>query len=244
MDNLRVPPAVSFAFEQVVSKVCFESKVDYDDRPFMARELQNHLESFWRRETEKGLSTDDAQEQALAAFGSVEDVARRLRQPLWRRIMFFESYRAERFIVFLCIAVVHGFFCYINDSVYKLTRTPADSNGYAALGYIINPIEATAALLILQWKPKNRFLRLLAWVRFIPSPLIFTQLIFMFVAPIIRFKYLLYAGIRTGRWDIYSCTVFTILIPLGSIAVACFCSELLRRPQRHQRAQAKLRAKY
>ena len=244
MDALRIPPSVSFAFEQVVSKVCYEAKVDYDDRPFMSRELQ-HLESFWRRETEKGLSTDDAQEQALAAFGSVEDVARKLRQPLWRRLLLFESYRAERYIVFLCIGVIVGFFF----SALLIWRTAPKRLDFVTffkpIGYMLNPIYALIALFLVRWRPKikNCILRYLALLRFIIAPIVVTGLLNVILTPIKGARFIIYEGIEFEFGSIICATWYIMLVPLGLVAAACYISELFGLPQRHKRAQAKLRTR-
>jgi len=245
MDDFRVPPAASFAFEQIVSKVCDAAKVDYNERPYVARELQNHLESFWRREIENGLSTDDAQQQALASFGRVEDVARNLRQPLWKRLLFFERYRAERFITFLCIGVAIGFFISIIDIVYNDSKIPNDPEDFGAIGFMLNPVFAITALFIVRWKPKtpNRLLRLLAWSRFIVSPLVATGLLAVLFAPIRGMRMMIHAGLEASPEEIFVFTCFVFLTPMGVLAAACYISELLGLPRRRMRMKSALRAK-
>ena len=54
MSELRIPPAVSFTFEKLISAICEMAKIDYDDRPYATRELLSQLESRWRKEIARG----------------------------------------------------------------------------------------------------------------------------------------------------------------------------------------------
>ena len=234
MDLCRVPPAVSFAFEQVVSKICDEAKVDYDERAFVARELQNHLESFWRREIEAGLSTEDAQGRALACFGQVRDVARNLRKPLWRRLLLFERYRAERFITFLSVSFAMEFLVAMIDIGSVGTKSINELKSFIPVGYMLNPFFALGALFSVRWKPKvnNRLIRALALVRFLPLPLIFTALIADLYGPIRGIRMMVHAGLESCFADCFLLGCFILLIPLGIVAASCFISELLGLPKR------------
>ena len=232
----RVPPSVSFAFEQIVSKVCNEAKVDHDERPFMARELQNHLESYWRREIERDASTDQAQEMALAAFGSVSNVARRLRQPLWKRLLLFERYRAERAILLLSVSIAIGPMCGINELIRQNVENPGNQMAFMIVGTIMNPVLGFLATMLVQWKSHSKYMviRILWFSRFIFSPLIFSSLFGIILLPSSTlFDLIVHKDVNRAYY------LFAIglaaLIPLSFIATSCLISELFSLPQRYKR---------
>lgn len=85
MPELRIPPAVSFAFERVAADVCDRASLEPSEWSAKAKELVNHLEQRWCEGAERGMSTEEAQERALTLFGPPEEVGRWLRKGLIRR---------------------------------------------------------------------------------------------------------------------------------------------------------------
>ena len=102
----RVPPAVSLNFERLVMEVCNRAKLDFDDWPLEARELLNHLETRWREGIERGLSTEAAEERAILLFGGADQVAKSLRRPWLKRVLFYRRYRAERYFWILGVTAI------------------------------------------------------------------------------------------------------------------------------------------
>jgi len=78
----RIPPGVTLAFEKAATQICNDAKLDYDEWPLRAYETVTHLQERWRDGILKGLSTDEAERQALNAFGKLSAVARSLRKPV------------------------------------------------------------------------------------------------------------------------------------------------------------------
>ena len=166
MPELRVPPAVTFAFEKVVAKVCDRARLETEEWPLKARELLNHLQQRWREGIEMGLSTDAAQSRALEMFGPPSLVARSLRETWWKRLMFQRRCRTARNLVFLS----SSFVC----SAVSVTMTnnfqglPMASGGYTA-GVFMNGLLALGSAWIISWKARipNGLLQALFSVRHI-----------------------------------------------------------------------------
>lgn len=237
MDTIRIPPAVAFVFEQYASKICDEAKVDYEERPFIARELQNHLNHFWKRAIADGKSTDDAETAAIVAFGNVENVARSIRQPYWKRLLFFERCRAARFIWFMIVGAVINFFCTV--VAIDPNKTHQISN-WVALGYMLNPIYAIISLLVIKWKPKTTFLKIAFSIRYLLFFCVFTGVLNVFLVPAIYlFRSLHEPSPANWNWqaDLFLNLCLTILVILGWIAGFCFLSELFSWPRKYARKQ-------
>ena len=237
MDDLRIPPAVTFAFEQIVSRVCDEAKVDYGERPFVARELNNHLQDLWRRGIEASMSTDDAQAAAIVSFGRLEDVARSLRQPFWRRLLFYERYQAARYIVFLVMGTIINYACAVNVMDGQKTTENARM---VALGYTLNPAFATMSLLAIRWTPRNLILKILAVPRYLLFAVVLTGLFNVVVTPgMMCFGDLKAEGFYRFISDPIGCVIFVLGILGGWIAAACFVSELFGLAQRSARKRVR-----
>jgi len=104
-NDIRIPPAVSLAFERVAYQVCVFAKLDYDDWYLHVHELRTHLQERWKEGIEIGLSTDKAEEHALAMFGNPRAIAKSLRKPWLVRLLNYKRFRSERLLTFLAAYV-------------------------------------------------------------------------------------------------------------------------------------------
>jgi hypothetical protein len=220
MSDLRVPPAVTFKFERIVSEVCHHAKLDTDEWPLRARELLDHLQERWREGAESGLSTETAEARALERFGHPLAVARGLRQPWFKRLMYQNRLRLHRYVTFLtatmCGNLLIGFEHFLlHDLEFDAPRLVGTSvNGFLALG----------SLYVIKWQPAGWS----PWVRSLwairHGLWIFVVVGFLNVAfnPILAF-------VALFRGHVFREVLFVIFpgpVFLGLIGAACFFSEL------------------
>jgi len=104
MDDLRIPPSVSFHFEQVVALAGDHAKLDPTEWAIRSRELMGQLEYRWREGIESGLSTEEAQQRALDLFGEPAEVGKRFQKKWESNLLFSNGWRLFRIIVFLLVA--------------------------------------------------------------------------------------------------------------------------------------------
>ena len=103
--ELRIPPSVTFAFERTATQVCNEAKLDYDEWSLRAYEAVTHLRESWRKGIRNGLSTDEAERQALVSYGDLSIAAKSWRKSWLLRMLFHQRCRSERFFLFLAAYV-------------------------------------------------------------------------------------------------------------------------------------------
>ena len=100
MPELRVPPAVSFAFERVATDVCDQAGLETFEWAAKVKELVNHLEQRWCEGVELGMSTDAAEKRALDLFGPPQEAGRWLGQGMIRRWLSSPSRHEFRVMMF------------------------------------------------------------------------------------------------------------------------------------------------
>jgi len=158
MSELRVPPAVTFAFERLVADVCRQAKLDDHEWALTARELLTHLQNRWREGDALNLSTDAATQRALDLFGAPEVVAMSLRNPWWRRLLFHENHRLKRILVFLS-ASVWGVILLSTSSVMVNVASENSESTIPAIGllagYFAHPFIVLGSLFVVKWQPSK-----------------------------------------------------------------------------------------
>ncbi len=219
MPDLRIPPAITFKFERLVAEVCNQAKLDTDQWPLRARELLSHLQERWREGVEAGLNDTDAQARALELFGSPKSVARGLRQPWLKRLLYHQNCRLHRQFIFLTatlcgnlLLVLVQLILYRGENLEAARYAGSFSNAFIALG----------SLLVIQWRPE--------WPRWIRTILLVRHLLWVFVglglinvalnAPM---AFVLSWQIS---WWILAAPFMAGAIPLGFLGAACFWSEI------------------
>ena len=101
MDELRIPPGVTFQFEKVLALVAEHARLGATDWAIRSHELMGQFEHRWREGIEMGLSTNDASTRALEMFGDPEAVGRRFRKNSEWKLLFSRDWQWIRIIVFL-----------------------------------------------------------------------------------------------------------------------------------------------
>ncbi len=171
MSELRVPPAVTFHFEQVVAEVCESAMLDYDEVPFASNEILQHLENRWRDHIATGLGTDAAEALALEEFGSPEVVGKAYRKPFFKRLLYDKRTSSLRlFIIFAHgIAISYANACGIIKDTKDITSR--ESLLYIHQGSFLNPLIFILAIKLIHWKPRNLplALRYFLYLRYLPA---------------------------------------------------------------------------
>jgi hypothetical protein len=241
-DNLRIPPAVNLAFEQVANRICEQAKLDFDTWHLHNHELVTHLQARWRDGIDRGLGTEAAEERALALFGSSAQVAKSLRQPLITRLLRYKRLRTERLLIFLA---AYLFFSWMQvlDVHYR-----GDMDGKAidldrimlpfsyefftdGMGTFFVGLLAVVSISAIQWKPgfaKAQWNQVFV-VRYVLALIIAFSLFELAVKPTLltwqTFRhyepYLEYQGY---------CVLHVLGMIFGLLGVACVATELLGKP--------------
>ena len=227
--ELRVPPAVMLDFERIVAEVCDVAKLDYDERPLTTNELLGFLQECWREGVQRGLSTDDAKEDALERFGDLERVGKSFRRPWIKRIIYQKNYKAARYLMVLGVGLTNAFMAGlmaskmqtgdVNVAIYLLSL---------AMGFSLGPLYALIACLTIHIKfPKTPCWVQILWRgRYILFPIIVYGMIELLTGPFITY-WLIAQNVST---DMVACIlnmIDTALIPLNIIASFCLISEAL-----------------
>jgi hypothetical protein len=105
-----IPPGTAWEFEKYVSEICDRAEIDREDKVLLAYELQTHLQEAWRDGIDENLTTDDAQQRAIERLGSVESVARSLKEKDWRQFIWWNDARPMRFFVILAFCCAESWF--------------------------------------------------------------------------------------------------------------------------------------
>lgn len=182
MSDLRVPPAVSLAFERVVADVCHRAKLETEEWPLRAHELLNHLQDRWREGIEAGLGTDAAQERALQMFGKPETVARRMREPWWKRLLLQRRCRLHRNLIFITASsVCQGLSAAFTNN---FEGTPVNTGTFTA-GMFLNGLLALGSAWVIAWKPSatNLLLRGVLALRHVVWLLVLSGLLNILLIP-------------------------------------------------------------
>ncbi len=163
-NGIRIPPAVSLAFERVAYQVCILAKLDHDEWHLQISELKMHLQERWQEGIENGLSTGRAEAHALAIFGNPADVAKSLRKPWLVRLLQYKNMRSERLLVFLSADVFYAWMQvldvhyrhYLNNEDVNLDQVMLPFSGgffTEGMGTFFIGLLAVVSVLALQWRP-------------------------------------------------------------------------------------------
>jgi hypothetical protein len=163
-NDIRIPPAVSLAFERVAYRICILAKLDYDEWHLQVRELKLHLQERWKEGIENGLNTERAEAHALAVFGNPADVAKSLRKPWLVRLLQYKNMRSERLLVFLSAYVFYAWMQvldvhyrhYLNNEDVSLDQVMLPfSWGFftEGMGTFFVGLLAVVSVLAVQWRP-------------------------------------------------------------------------------------------
>ena len=106
VEEVVVPPGVRYEFDDFVAQVCDRARADSSTRSESARNLINGLEQTWQSAVVAGASTEAATRRAYERFGSVEEAAGILRQPLWVRVLMYGDHRPHRMLACLLFAML------------------------------------------------------------------------------------------------------------------------------------------
>ncbi len=109
-----VSPEIRLRFEEFVSRICDEGKVEARERPCKIREWTNRLERLFRENIADGRATDEeGADSAIEAFGSVENISKTLRgglRGLWHRLLYYSNYSTHRLIAPVAFTI---YYCYV-----------------------------------------------------------------------------------------------------------------------------------
>ena len=235
MPEPRVPPATALAFEKLAMRVCNEAKLDYDEWPARCHELVGHLQARWREGIEQELSTEAAEERAMELFGDVSRVARSLRQPWIRRLLFHRRYRAERYILFLAASVL-GSWLWNIEQVSHASPKPDDDMMSVGLAAFFNGFVAIGSLALVLWKPKSnrRWIRVILSLRYVMVLFMLIGLYNSTIFPVLLFRD--YLGTPALGWG-YSVYfgIHCAHVMISWLGTACFISEWWRWPEKSKR---------
>lgn len=236
----RVPPAVSLNFERLVLDVCNRARLDFDDWPLEARELLNHLENRWREGIEMGLSTGAAEERAVALFGDVKQVARSLRAPWLRRMLFYRRYRAERYFAILASVVINAWMCLAIILIELTASGTAQSlnarNLFGILSASTQGITCLFCIRAIRWTPETAcvWLRRLLSLRYLLGVIVLSTFVNLPVTPFVCWYGFPWSN-PFGWVDAGFLAMHLGMAPLGLLAAACILSETLGWPENKQR---------
>lgn len=238
MSELRVPPAVTFAFERFVADVCNQAQFDYDEWPLKAHEFLVHLQDRWRERVGAGLSTEAAMQQSFDLFGDSSNIGRSLREPYWKRVLLHRRCRPARYVVFLLGAVLTTISEMIRFAPIGPQDTPFSSiyDLYAMIAPMPVCFAAIAILPLLRWRPRmqNPWLRRLAELRFLITPIYLPVLWYVFYVPttlLLPFKDPI-PSMPTKLWDniVWHTFHYSVLALawFGGIALLCELNAIFR----------------
>ena len=228
MSDLRVPPAVTFRFERCVAAICHYAKLDDYEWPLKARELLSHLQARWREGVENGLSDEAAEQRALELFGPSKSVAKSLRQPWWRRLLFYQNHRQHRLLTFLAASL---FGTLLLGMAHIFLAKEAVPDAAQMIGSFTNSFIALGSLLAVKWRPTGP-----AWLR---GVLLIRHGLWFFIGvgwlnvagnPLVALG--LYLRLN---WGILALPVLLVAILFGWLGAACFGSEVLNLAERRRR---------
>ena len=253
----RIPPGVTLAFEKAATQICNDAKLDYDEWPLRAYETVTHLRERWRDGILKGLSTDEAERQALNAFGKLSAVARSLRKPWPVRILVHQRYRPERFFLFLVAYVFFSWLsvldvhyrAFLDGKAVDLSRLmlPFNNDYYPSFVHIFSSINlpffvdglgtffvglaALASVVAIQWQSnfKNPLLNQILLSRYLLSLVALFTIGMIAIRPV----YLTWDTFKHYQDDLFYqgyCLLHIASIFLGWFGAACLISELLDFP--------------
>ncbi|MFA6546191.1 MAG: hypothetical protein WCS99_17360 [Limisphaerales bacterium] len=101
MDELHIPPAVTFHFEKIIALVAEHAQLEPTEWAIRSHELMGQLEHRWREGIDMGLSTDAAERRALELFGDPGAVGRRFKKRWEVNLLFSYGWRVARIVLFL-----------------------------------------------------------------------------------------------------------------------------------------------
>jgi hypothetical protein len=239
MSELRVPPAVTMKFENTAHYVCNKAKLDFDEWPLHIHEFVTHLQDRWREGIDLGLDTDQAEERALQLFGNLNKVARSVRKHWFKRLIYDDRCRVNRYVIIFLSATLLTFFG--TAKRYPVgTKIEVGSIEYSfILGSFLNCFYGMGSLAVIRWKPdfKHAILRWAFGIRYILGIFVLT----LFINITLISYNLLFAYSRQlsdGINIIYFFLVFISVI-LGTLGAMCMISELFNLPGRAKRKQGR-----
>jgi hypothetical protein len=228
----RVPPAISYRFQQFVESICEKANIDYEDRQARSWEWRLRLEElFWRFEA-KG-SDDEAAEAAQHAFGKPEEIIRSLKGGFkgWlRRLLTYARYRTMRFILIVLAAQMVE---YLYLEVHPLmVRARSFADGTFEFQFpLFSPktlYRGVAIVFFATFCSSSRFPRILR---------IGMGLAALYCQFVVLFRYCAriddIPGLADGtftRWIYWS--AYALLAPLLLLSVFCLLAEVFRFPER------------
>ena len=106
MEEHRIPPAVSFHFEQIIALAAEHARLEPTEWAIRSHELMGQLEHRWREGIDQGLSTDEAERRAVELFGDPVSVGRRYQKPMEVNLLYSRAWQAARLLLFLFVSSV------------------------------------------------------------------------------------------------------------------------------------------
>ena len=107
-----ISPAVKFQFEQFISDICDEGKVDPEERPKTIREWTGYLGEQFRKIVAAGRTTDEeAARKVIEQFGPARSVIKSRRgglRGLWHRLLYYSNYSTHRSIAPVAFCLFHA----------------------------------------------------------------------------------------------------------------------------------------
>lgn len=104
MEEHRIPPAVSFRFEQIIAQAAEHAGLEPTEWAIRSHELMSQLEHRWREGIDMGLSTDAAEQRAIELFGDPAAVGRRYQKPMEVNLLYSRAWQAARILLFLFVS--------------------------------------------------------------------------------------------------------------------------------------------
>lgn len=106
MEEHRIPPAVSFRFEQIIAQAAEHAGLEPTEWAIRSHELMSQLEHRWREGIDMGLSTDAAEQRAIELFGDPAAVGRRYQKPMEVNLLYSRAWQVARILLFLITSTV------------------------------------------------------------------------------------------------------------------------------------------
>lgn len=187
MEEHRIPPAVSFRFEQIIAQAAEHAGLEPTEWAIRSHELMSQLEHRWREGIDMGLSTDAAEQRAIELFGDPAAVGRRYQKPMEINLLYSRAWQAARILLFLITSTItlgriELEFAFANarqamirvtrdldanlrdmDKTYKTNRSPKQkpASGMSAPAVFVPNFKERVALWL---KPLTGALNLHSWV--------------------------------------------------------------------------------
>jgi len=240
-NDIRIPPAVSLAFERIAYKICELAKLDHDEWQMQVHELRTHLQERWKEGIELGLSTEKAEERALVLFGSPQAIAKSLRKPLFTRLLTYKRFRSERLLTFLAAFVFYSWLqvldvhyrAYLNDDTVELSNVmlPFSWQFFTdGLGTFFIGLIAVLSVVVIQWQPANEN----KWSGlFVARYVLFIGIALAIIDLAVKPSYLTWQTFQIYESYLFYngyCVLHILAMLLGWLGVACLSIELLARP--------------